>query len=342
MTQTKQAIPRTWPVLGFLSGLAMIYVASLYVVGTSEFDRGSALPVAVTLDLTLIVPVLYYFLMVRRAGFPILSIVPVFVASVLVAAAILPDDRQQFLGMVEYAGAAAEVFLVIYVVRKALGFRRRIKEQGLQDPVVAIRRAFRDVLGDNRVVLFAAAEAAILYLALFSWRRQPEARAEGTRAYSYHRNSGWASMLMVLGFFMLFELFFVHIFLSRWTPVAAWIASGLGIYGFLWLLGDYRAMCLRPVVLEPRVLTVRIGLRWEMQIPLQAIERVWIPSVLDKPPPGYLNAAVLKNPSVMIGLKEKATATGLFGMRRRYQTLGLSIDEHHAFKELVEAGIHDS
>jgi hypothetical protein len=342
VNQTKQATLRAWPVLGFLSGLTLIYAVPLYVVGLPEFDRRSARPFAVTLDLTLMVPALYYFLLVRRAGVPILSIVPVFIVSVLVAAAILPDDKEGFLALVEYAGAAAELFLIVYVVRKALGFRRRIKEKGLQDPVAAIRCAFRDMMGDNRVVRVASTEATILYLALFSWRRKPTAVDEGIRAFSYHQNSGWASLLPVLGFFMMVELFFVHILLARWNAVVAWTVSGLGIYGLIWLLGDYRAMCLRPVVLGPRTLSVRVGLRWETEIPLRSIERVWIPSALDDPPPGYLNAAVLKEPSVMIGLKDELTATGLFGVRRGHRTLGLSIDEQKAFRDMVDAGIHEA
>jgi hypothetical protein len=44
----------------------------------------------------------------------------------------------------------------------------------------------------------------------------------------------------------------------------------------------------------------------------------------------------------MIGLKDELTATGLFGVRRGHRTLGLSIDEQKAFRDMVDAGIHEA
>jgi hypothetical protein len=319
-------------ILGFLGGTALVYAVALVAVNSAQFRQGPALPFAVTCDLVLTVPVFYYVVLVRRAGFPAVSMVPVFLVCLLGAGAVLPEDSRGFLEMAQVAGAAAEVFLLGFVVHRA-GRAARTLTRGNGDPLLGIRQLLGKHLGNHRLTEIVTTEAAVLYYAFLSWRSRT--LGDGARRFSYHRECGWGSLLGVLGFFAVMEIVFVHLLLSRWSPAAAWAATLLGIYGAIWVLGDYRAMILRPIRVLPETVRVSIGLRWQVEIPRTEIARVWRPSTLDPVPPRYMNAAILGDATVMIELEQEATARGLFGMRKRFRVLGLSVDEAGAFVSLL-------
>ncbi len=97
---------------------------------------------------------------------------------------------------------------------------------------------------------------------------------------------------------MLIEMIALHTLIWLWVLGLAWVVTVLNLYGILWLLGDWRAVCLRPILVEKDALIVRIGLRWAVQVPLAALASVR--PVEAQPPsrktPGYLGALLLGTP----------------------------------------------
>ena len=78
MTTLKQHLP----LLSFGLALTVIYLAALFVAAeVPRFERPGLLAAALTVDLTVLVPLLYYGLLVRRKGWPALSVAPVFLLS---------------------------------------------------------------------------------------------------------------------------------------------------------------------------------------------------------------------------------------------------------------------
>ncbi|MGH7542029.1 MAG: hypothetical protein ACRELC_13630, partial [Gemmatimonadota bacterium] len=258
-------------VLLFVAGCIGIYATSWYVLSLPT-DR-HALEIGVTLDLTVFVPVLYWLVLVRGRGWPLASVLPVFLASLLLASFMLPAGRHGTLDVIKYLAAAAELALVGVLVHRTARAIRYGRATRNGDALERARSAVRDALGDSRAADVIAFEAAMLWYALFSWRMRSRAAAE-PRSFTYHEKTGYGALVVALLLGIAVEVIAIHALLARWSVSVAWIATALSLYGILWIIGDLRAVQLRPIVLEADRLVVRFGLRWSLDVPLRQIEAV--------------------------------------------------------------------
>jgi hypothetical protein len=125
----------------------------------------------------------------------------------------------------------------------------------------------------------------------------------------------------------------VHFLVRRFGPAATITAAVLHGYALLWLLGDARALKLRPIVVEGDVLRLRLGLRWEADIPLAQIERV---ETALRPGETGMRLAVLGSPNLRLVLREPAELYGPVGIRRTSKDLLLLVDDPKALAALVQ------
>lgn len=82
------------------------------------------------------------------------------------------------------------------------------------------------------------------------------------------------------------------------------------------------------------VLEVRLGVRWNLRLPLAAVRAVR--RVGASPPaaatPRYLRAVAIGQPRFLLELAEPVTARGPYGWRREVSLLGLTVDDEAAFE----------
>ena len=300
---------------GFGVLAAGVHAASAAVVASPLFDRAPDVgAAAVTFDLLVTVPFFFWLLVIRRTSLPWISIVPVVLLSLLAASFILPDDRQRYLALAEMAVAPAEIALLAYAVFRV----RRFLGRGLEsdgDVLAAIRGVMREIIPVRRVADVAAAEVALVWYALLSWRALPEV-APGDTAFTAHQASGLGGMVGALVVGCVMEALGVHLLVARWSPAAAWVLTGLTAYSVLWLAGLARSVALRPTTLGPDGLRVRVGVLWEMTIPFDRIAAV-TPAAAEVSGRGTLKAALLTTPRLSVDLSEEMEATGLYGQRKR-------------------------
>jgi hypothetical protein len=120
--------------VAFGSSLALIYAVALAVVPRlAHLDNRAVIAGALTIDLTLLVPLLYYVLLVRPRGWPAISIVPVFLISVLIAEPLIPKAQHQVLDLVSYGAVLAELALVAVIAYKALQLRKGFRDGHLRE-----------------------------------------------------------------------------------------------------------------------------------------------------------------------------------------------------------------
>lgn len=325
--------------LGFLAAAGAVYAAGLAVAAAlSRVEDAGVVAAALTFDLALGVPLLYWLLLVRGRGWPPFSVVPVFLASLAGAAAVLPDHHQGALTALEWLVVPAELLLVGYLLTRALATARRLRAAGAGGDVYErLCEGAREVLGARAVADVLAFEVAILYYALFAWRAAPD--TAGARAVvGHHRRIGYGGVLVGLMLAMTVEIVPVHLLLSLWSPTAAWVLTGLSLYGFLWLIGDYRALRLRPSVVRGDVLELRLGLRWNARVPLTSIRAVGRTGA--RPParstPGYLQAVVLGEPTHLLELSEPVAVLGPYGWRKVARRIGITVDDEEALEGLLD------
>jgi hypothetical protein len=303
------------PLAGFGVLAAGVHAAAAAVVASPLFvrapDVGAA---AVTFDLLVTVPFFFWLLVIRRTKLPWISIVPVVLLGLLTASYILPDDRQQYLDLARMAVAPAEIALLAYAVFRARRFLGRGLEPG-GDVLAGIRGVMREMIPVRRVADVAAAEVALVWYALLSWRAQPE-MAPGDVAFTAHQASGLGGMVGALVLGCVMEGVGVHLLVARGSSAAAWGLTALTAYSIVWLVGLARSVALRPTTIGAAGLRVRVGVLWEMTIPFDRISAV-TPGTAGPSGRDTLKAAFLTSPRLSIDLAEEMEATGLYGQRKR-------------------------
>jgi hypothetical protein len=325
--------------LAFGLSLAAIYGMALAIVSRmAELERSELIAGALTMDLTLLVPLLYYLLMVRWRGWPLVTVLPVFIGSVLLAGRLIPDGHHRVLDLVEYGVVAAEVVLVGILAHKTIQLRRAYRERAGGDDVYAgLRESAESVLGPV-VGNLMAYEMAVFYYLLTGWRRAPKGQS---LSFTYHHSSAYLAIVAAVMLVAVAELGGMHLLISLWSPTVAWIVSAISVYAMLWLIGDAHAIRLRPIRLSKTMLHIRVGLRSTIDVPLESIDGIGAPAdgALPRRTPGYLKSVLLGAPNLRIELNSRVDALGPYGLTMHAKTIDLRVDDPKRLEAEVRKSI---
>ena len=295
------------PYLLFLLLLGAVVAAETAALGSRgmvlhpRLTRG-----AVIFDLCVVPALLWWALIVRPGLARPRTIARIAVVSIAVCALLFGREVRLLAIPLELA----LVWLAVESVRRALQARRA------SDAATALRTGLADALGDSAVTRAVATELAIGWYALFSWGRRPP---PGFTAY---KRAGWIAIDAAILLACVAEAIPLHFLFRRWGPLAAALSVVVHVYTALWLIGDLRALVLRPIRVEGGMLLLRLGLRWEADIPLAAIA-----AVERMPKAKGLRLGVLGTPNLALKLNEPMEIHGPFGVRKRSDTLLLQVDE---------------
>ena len=318
--------------LWFLLPLCGVYAAAFGIVAAlPRIDARSAVAFGLTLDLVVIVPALYYLVLVRGRGWPSISVVPVFLASFLAASWIVPAEHASLLGAIGYAVPVIELALIGYVLLK---LRRVARAHGLRDEpdfLDRVRRTLDEVIGARVASRIAAYEMAIFRYA-FSFGRSAALPVGG---FGYRSRSGYGVVLAAILMAATLELFGVHLLLRMWSATAAWIHLVLSIYAVIWVVGDFRAMRLRPHRIDTERLRLRCGLRWDLDVETARVARVRRTDA-----GADLSMVPWGAPSHVVEFDGEVLVDGLYGLTRRVRSVGVTFDDPTAFEgRLRELGV---
>ena len=271
-----------------------------------------------TFDLTISIPLLYWFFVVRTRKARAVTLAPVFAGGSMVAAAILPASQQQFLRQLV---PVAELFFLGALVRR-IALARPTRSTS-SDPSERIAAAARAITGEERVAAVIASEVTIFYYAFFGWRLKPV-----TRGITFHERNSWGTLLAGIYVLIAAEGIGMHFLLRMWHPYAAWAWTFLDLWAAIWLLGDYHGLRLRHTVLDDEALHLRYGLRWSATIPrdlIESIEEVREESQWKRK--DVLKVAMLDDPRWLITLREPVVIHGLAGLRKRVTAIAMLPDQ---------------
>jgi hypothetical protein len=287
-----------------------IYTAIFLITRT---HHAGIVNVAAAFDLTITTSAVFYFLLVRRGHASWLTLATVALAGLRASMFLLPDVPQM-----KWLAAPIELLLIASIVRRV----RRGRGIDGGDALTRIRTATRAVVPNTRIAQILAAEIAVVYYALFSWRARPEP------GFSSAQTSGYSLFGTLLIFGMVFEGIPLHLIVMRYSAAVAWTLTALDLYGLLWATAILRANTLRATQLDAEYLRVRIGLIWEINIPRKDIMLIRRFESADKP---NLKAVFLHTPQFLIELTNPTEAVGLYGNRRNVSTFGVSFDRAEEF-----------
>lgn len=324
--------------LGFvLSALTVLAVCIAIVRSHFYTARPDVMAWAVTFDLTFTVPFLFYLFVGRRQKRAAFLIVPLFLACLAMASAVVPRDQHFFLRTLEFLAVPAELFLIGFLIMRV---RRALRDSEAPMEGDGFERACAvavDIIGNRVAAEVLVGEVAVWYFALARWRRSNQ--ADDARAITFHRQSGWGAVLTALLIVLAGESLAVHVVVQHFSVAIAWIITLSEAYGVLWLLGDYNALNSRPTVVRNGELRIRHGLRWAATVELTniaAIEHLDPLRSDTRRRRRSIRIALLQPATRRIVLRQPLTAHAIYGIRKVIESIDLAPDDLERFDRLCQ------
>ncbi len=304
------------PRLQFAAVLAFVLAAESAVLASRAFAlHPLPLRLAVIFDLCTVAPLAWWLLVVRRGLARPRTVARVALLAIALCAAIFGREVRLLAVPLELA----LIWLAVASVRRALQARTS------PDAATALRLGFSDALGDHPAARAVAAEFSVFWYALFSWGRTAPS------GFTAYKRAGWIAIYVALGIAVLAEGIPLHFVLPRGWAIASAV---MHLYTALWLIGDLRAMVLRPITVEGGVLHLRLGLKWEADIAIAEIDSAALGSRVEGQ-----KLAVLGSPNLILRLRRPIQLHGLFGIRRTAQTLSLQVDDPQGLHDALSASL---
>lgn len=320
--------------------VGVIYVVEALVARSGAFVRHPQLVAgAVAIDLTVVVPLLYWAAVVRRRLARWSTVIGVFLASLIGARLVLPVGQAGMLVWERLLVAPVELGIIAWILVKVRRTSRSLRSDSpaMLDVPERIALALRDAFPNPMVERALGTELTMMYYAFGSWGRKAHV-PPGATAFTYHMKSGLVGLLSALLGAAVVELVAVHLVIHTRAPKAAWLVAAVSAMGIFWLLGFIRAIVLRPVLVTDSEVTVRGGSSWTLDVPRAVIERVEGGRLVKAPAREaleHLQATPISQPNILITLREPLEAHGLYGRRKCVRTVALRLDEPEKFKALL-------
>ena len=320
------------PALWFGAILLLVTYFEHFAIGLPSFSQEPLLPAAVSLDLLLLLPGLFYFMVVRRYQLPLTSVVGAFGGCLALAYWLIPVEQQQYLGAAGQVLGLLEVVLVTWAVVnvRRIGLAYYAARKDSADFMENLGQAFQQVLG--RPLALLVSEISIIRYALLGWWGKAETRPEDG-IFTSHRESGFTALAAVMCLAMAIETSAVHLLVGLWSHTAAnWLLVA-DIYTLLLLMGHGHAVRLRPSFLTSDELVLRVGFAWKLTV--DPSDLVLVETLQDAPEAdsGIFNMSklLLTAPNLLLTFAEPVVVVGPYGIRRSASRVAVYFDQPQQF-----------
>jgi len=326
--------PALW--FGLLLGLLLLVEHT--VTTLPRFAQHPVLPVAVTFDLLVGLPGLFYLLIVRRYRLPVSSVGGAVGAGWALAHWLLPVAQQQPLHALWLFPGLLELSTLAFLAAKARRLMIHYRTAYRQEPHAwsSLQFAVRQVLGPVGGVLVA--ELDMLRYALLGWWATLETKPAAT-VFSIHRESGFVAIVTMLGLAVAVETGVVHLVASHWSMRLAYWLLAFDAYTLVLLLAHGQAVRLRPFLLTSDALYLRVGFVWQLAVARPEI--VAIEPVRDNPAPApdLLNVTKLlfTTPNLLLTFAQPVVVQGPYGIRRTVRQVAVYVDQPRHFMAVASS-----
>ncbi len=316
--------------------LSMI-CALVLLTATKVFKENSEiLSIGVSLDLLIIVP-LVYFLLIRKTNIPKTTIVPLIFFGLLIGKYIIPKEHQYYLDLFKTWGLPVlEVFVLGFVSYKVFKAIQTYKQnnRGEADFYSVLKNTCKETF-PGFAVIPVVTEIAVFYYGFLNWKDRDLQENE----FSYHKESGSIPLLSIIIFLIIVETLVLHILLAMWSETVAWILTFLSLYSLIQLFGFTRSLNKRPINLDSEKLYLRYGIMSEAIIDIRDIRSIEISSrdiELNSETVKLSFLGNLESHNLILHLNKENFLTGLYGRKKTFMTIALHVDEKAKFKAQIE------
>lgn len=293
---------------------------------------------AISADLMVGLPLLFGVLVVRRFRLPWTTVVPFGVFGAVIAYRLLPAEHRTLLEFAARFAPLLEITLLGYTAIRLWPVWKAYK--ALRPTTVyagdALGMAMQRVFGNSLFVSALQAEILLIGLAFGGWFARFRSQNATIKVFFMHRSGLYPAFLFVIVCLIFGEAVVLHLLVSHlWNATAAWVCTVLSGYSLLWIIGDFHALRLHPIVLKEATLHLRRGLLWRAVVDLAEIENVRRFRSEDAARPNFVSFAPLGQGDITIILRAPVVVYGLLGMKRSVSRVGVTVDERQALLDAL-------
>ena len=258
----------------FLLFAALVFAGNWLIV--NQLSKASPMPVPewpLAFDLLLMIPLCFLWLNRKQGRQAWIGALALFSFGILFGSWILPNESKQLWSLLEplrfviLAGIVLTQASLIFLI-----FTEVLSKKTSHNLDIALNEAISKRLGENGFASLMNIEARMWLYALL---RKPIGHSfPGNEHFEYHLHQGNASNQQ--GFLILIaaEIPIAHLLLHFYSPTLAIFVTVTSIYGFLFLLAEYRATLYRPISIEEKQLYIRYGVIGDQPVAFDQIASV--------------------------------------------------------------------
>ncbi|GAB4036369.1 hypothetical protein [Spirosoma jeollabukense] len=325
--------PRLW---AFLILTALLIWTEVMVTHTWAFSQHPAvLSVSVLFDLVFVTTGIFYWMVARPLRLATNRLILIALLMLRVALFVLPQASRLPNQLWPFLLALSEGVVLIIAGLRIRTIRRTYRQlRPLTGAETALRGSFAAVFGE-KVTGIIVGEGLTLYYVLLGWRLQSDVPAGGN-PLTTHRESGQVALTIGLVLVGIIEAVAVHLLLARWHPTVALWVTMLSAYGMLFFVADIIATLKRLSYLTSDHLYLRLGVRWQSQIPRSVIADATF--IHEKPTrqSDRLNGAFLTTPNVLLIFAKPVEISGPYGLKKKVRQVSFFVDDRAAFVQMLE------
>lgn len=330
------SLDRFRPLLWFGAFLLLVIGIEHTVTTSALFSQRPVFPYAVTFDLLVGIPSLFYVLVVRRYQLPLSTLAGVVGACLALTYWLLPAAQQAPLQALYFLPVLLEGITLLLLVTKSRRLVQCYRTAYRQRPHVwsCAQLAVQQALGPAGVLLIG--EVEMLRYAVLGWWATPEVTQDAT-AFSTHRDSGFTAFAVMLGGVLVVETVVLHLLASLWSArVAGWLLF-FDAYTLVMLVAHIQAVRLRPILVTTDTLYLNVGFVWHLEVALGDL--VAIEPLRDNPEPATdllnLTKLLFTPPNILLTFAQPVTVKGPYGLQRTGRRLAVYLDQPQQFIEVT-------
>ncbi|WP_338553576.1 hypothetical protein [Paenibacillus sp. KS-LC4] len=327
-------------VMLFMLISAIIVSVDAFIMQSSLFEQDAAvLGPAIAADFVMVIPLLLYVFVYRKIKKPLLGVLPFAILGYFALLLLMPETDNAALAFVKYTLLPLELLFVCYELYKLYRVVRAFKSSRQPDahPLDTMRISLQSAIRSPRIAAWLMQDISVVYYAFLAWRKKPYIRVD-TAAYSCHENSNALIMLLFITKILILEGALLHFLLAQWSLGAAWLLSVSNLLFIIFLLANYRAMQLNPILVNDQSIRIQFGIQLRMEVDISNVKSVTLlpPEELKErgTQVGTSTSAIQPQgvePNVSIRLKEEGIGYGLFASQRSVREVYIFIDRPQAF-----------
>ncbi|MFT7589068.1 MAG: hypothetical protein ACI959_001282 [Limisphaerales bacterium] len=320
-----------------ISTFPLLLIGAMLIISRTMLHN-QTMVIALTLDFVITLPIVWYF-SIRKTKIPKLTVVTAFILGMLLASFLIPKEEQYLLNQIKtFVFPLVELGVsgfVLYAARKTmLAYQKENTRKA--DFFSAIQSAAAQMMPAKIAGAFAT-EIAVFYYA-FNFKK---AAALQEFEFSYHKKNGIQILLYTFIFLAIIETGILHMLLIRWNPIVAWVLFGISTYSCLQLFALIRSIPKRPVVVNCSEKTVHLkyGIFGQSEIAFAKIDRFELTRRTAPEGSGIVSLSPLgplSSHNLIIHLKEEATLSGIYGIKKQYKSITLYLDKPQTFSQTIE------